>query len=122
MSKRATPFLLAAMAGLLTACASPQIATRELPKSEPAAVALLNQSQRAHGRTAFTISTPSTTATVSGMAARAGLAAAWRLSTRACRHFCRRSGSCFPLGFCAAPYFKKSKRQKNAQEPERSIS
>lgn len=41
------------MAGFLTACASPQISTREIRKSEPAAVTLLHESQRAHGRTAF---------------------------------------------------------------------
>ena len=53
MTKPATHCLLAALAGLLTACASPQICTREIRKSEPGAVALLNKSQRAHGRTAF---------------------------------------------------------------------
>ena len=42
------------MAGLLTACSSPRICTREIRKSEPAAVALINESQRAQGRTAFT--------------------------------------------------------------------
>ncbi len=45
--------LLTATAILLTACASPQIPTREIRKSEPAAVVLLNEAQRAHGRTAF---------------------------------------------------------------------
>ncbi len=54
MSKPATYCLLVAVASLLTACASPQISTREIRKSEPRAVALLNESQRAHGRTAFT--------------------------------------------------------------------
>lgn len=54
MTKPAAHCLLAAMVGLLTACASPKICTREIRKSEPAAVALLNESQRAHGRTAFT--------------------------------------------------------------------
>ena len=54
MTKPAAHYLLAALAGLLTACASPQICTREIRKSEPSAVALLNESQRAHGRTAFT--------------------------------------------------------------------
>ena len=54
MTKPAAHCLLAAMVGLLTACASPKICTREIRKSEPAAVALLNESQRAHRRTAFT--------------------------------------------------------------------
>ena len=53
MSNRAAYCLLAAVAGLLTACASPQICTRELRKSEPRAVALLHESQRAHGQTAL---------------------------------------------------------------------
>ena len=54
MTKPAAHCLLVAMAGILTACASPRVCTREIRKSEPAAVALLNASQRAHGRTAFT--------------------------------------------------------------------
>jgi hypothetical protein len=54
MTRPAAHCLLAALAGLLTACASPQICTREIRKSEPGAVALLHESQRAHGRTAFT--------------------------------------------------------------------
>src|SRR5688572_25208241 len=53
MTKPATHFLLAAMAALLTGCAAPQISTREIRKSEPAAVSLLAESQRAHGRAAF---------------------------------------------------------------------
>jgi hypothetical protein len=53
MTKLATHCLLAAMIGLLAGCASPQISTREIRKSEPRAKALLNESQRAHGRTAF---------------------------------------------------------------------
>ncbi len=54
MTKPAAHCLLAAMVGLLTACASPKICTREIRKSEPLAVALLNESQRANGRKAFT--------------------------------------------------------------------
>ncbi len=53
MSNLGARCLLAALAGLLTACASPQICTREIKKSDPGAVALLNESQRAHGRMAF---------------------------------------------------------------------
>ena len=54
MTRPAAHCLLAAMAVLLTACASPQIGTREIRKSEPAAVTLLREAQHAHGRTAFT--------------------------------------------------------------------
>jgi hypothetical protein len=53
MSRFASRWLVAAMAGLLGACAAPQISTREIRRSEPAAVSLLQESQRAHGRTAF---------------------------------------------------------------------
>lgn len=53
MSNPAAHCLLAALAGLLTACASPQIFTREIKKSEPGAVALVAASQRAHGGKAF---------------------------------------------------------------------
>ena len=54
MTKPAAHCLLAVLAGFLTSCASPQICTREIRKSEPGAVAQLHESQRAHGRTAFT--------------------------------------------------------------------
>lgn len=53
MSNPAAHFLLAALAGLLTACASPRICTREIKKSDPGAVALVAASQRAHGGKAF---------------------------------------------------------------------
>ena len=53
MSKRAAPSLLAAMACLVTGCATPQICTREIKKSDPAAKALVTASQRAHGQQAF---------------------------------------------------------------------
>ncbi len=42
------------MACLLSACASPQICTREIPKSDPGALTLVSASQRAHGQKAFT--------------------------------------------------------------------
>ncbi len=54
MTKAAAHCLLAALVGLLIACASPKICTCEIRKSEPAAVTLLREAQRAHGRTAFT--------------------------------------------------------------------
>lgn len=53
MSNAAAHFLLAALAGLLTACSSPQISTREITKSDPGAVALVAASQRAHGGKPF---------------------------------------------------------------------
>lgn len=53
MTPSFTRSLLVVAAGLLTACASPRICTREIRKSEPEAVALLRESQRAHGRVAF---------------------------------------------------------------------
>jgi hypothetical protein len=53
MTKLATHSLLAAIVGLLTGCASPKISSREIRKSEPAAVALLRESQRTHGGKAF---------------------------------------------------------------------
>ena len=53
MSKLAAPVLLAALACLLTACATPQICSREIRKSDPAAKALVAASQRAHGQEAF---------------------------------------------------------------------
>ncbi len=53
MSNPVPHYLIAALAGLLTACASPQISTREITKSEPGAVALVAASQRAHGGKAF---------------------------------------------------------------------
>ncbi|MFN0126723.1 MAG: hypothetical protein ACKV19_08565 [Verrucomicrobiales bacterium] len=53
MNTPATHSLLAAVALLLSACASPKIGTREIPKSDPKAAALLSESQRAHGVSAF---------------------------------------------------------------------
>ena len=53
MTKLDAQCLLAAMASLLTACASPQICTREIKKTDPAARALVAESQRAHGQKAF---------------------------------------------------------------------
>ncbi len=54
MSRLTAQCFLAAVAGLLTACASPQICTREIRKSDPTAVATLDAAQRAHGKKAFT--------------------------------------------------------------------
>ena len=48
-----TNCLLAATACFLSACALPKICTRDIPKSDPKAVALLAESQRVHGATAF---------------------------------------------------------------------
>ncbi len=53
MNNPAARCLPAALAVLLSACASPQISTREIQKSDPGAVALVTASQRAHGRKAF---------------------------------------------------------------------
>jgi len=53
MNSPAPRLLLAAMAGLLSACSSPQICTRDIGKSDPAAKALLAASQDAHGKKAF---------------------------------------------------------------------
>lgn len=53
MNKPATQCLLAVMASLLAACASPQISPRAIKKSDPQAVALVTAAQRAHGRSAF---------------------------------------------------------------------
>lgn len=53
MNTPATHSLLAAVAFLLSACASPKICTRDIPKSDPKATALLAESQRAHGASAF---------------------------------------------------------------------
>lgn len=44
---------LAAVAVLLSACSSPQISTRDIGKSDPAAKGLLTASQDAHGKKAF---------------------------------------------------------------------
>ncbi len=46
-------FLAAALAGLLSSCASPKICSRPIKTSEPAAVALLAASQQAHGGGAY---------------------------------------------------------------------
>ncbi|MCX6856436.1 MAG: hypothetical protein NTV80_16205 [Verrucomicrobia bacterium] len=48
-----TPLLLLSCVGLLTSCASTQICTRPIVKSEPQASALLAASQKAHGSAAF---------------------------------------------------------------------
>ncbi len=53
MSKLTAQGLLVALAGLLTACATPQISTRAIAKSDPAATALVAAAQRAHGQQAF---------------------------------------------------------------------
>ena len=53
MNTLATHSLLAAVACLLSACASPKICTRDIPKSDAKAAALLAASQRAHGASAF---------------------------------------------------------------------
>ena len=53
MNKHAFRSLLAAMACLLSACASPKICTREIQKSDAKAIELLTASQRAHGKKAF---------------------------------------------------------------------
>ncbi len=53
MSTPATFSLLTAVACLLSACASPKICTREIPNSDAKAEALLAESQRAHGASAF---------------------------------------------------------------------
>lgn len=45
--------MLAAVAGLLSACSSPQIPIREVKQSDPAARALLSAAQVAHGQKAF---------------------------------------------------------------------
>ncbi|MEQ1852409.1 MAG: hypothetical protein ABMA01_12555 [Chthoniobacteraceae bacterium] len=52
MKTPATSGLLTAIC-LLSACASPKICTRDIPKSDPKAAALLAESQRAHGASAF---------------------------------------------------------------------
>jgi hypothetical protein len=53
MNRPATQFLFAVTACFLSACASPKICTREVPKSDRKASALLAASQRAHGASAF---------------------------------------------------------------------
>jgi hypothetical protein len=53
MNTPATLSLLSAIACLFSACASPKISTREVPKSEAKAVALLADSPRVHGAGAF---------------------------------------------------------------------
>ncbi len=53
MNNPALQLLLTAVAGLLSACASPQIRTRDIGKSDPAAKALLIASQDANGKKAF---------------------------------------------------------------------
>lgn len=50
--KLASP-LVVVLAGILSACSTPEISPREIAKSEPRAVALLAASQRAHGKDAF---------------------------------------------------------------------
>ncbi len=53
MNSAALRLLLAAAAGLLSACSSPQICTRDITRSDSAAKALLSASQDAHGKMAF---------------------------------------------------------------------
>lgn len=53
MNKKAAYFLLSVVVSLLSACASPKICTRGITKSDAKAVALLGESQRAHGAGAF---------------------------------------------------------------------
>lgn len=53
MNSPALRLLLAAVAGLLAACSSPQICTRAIGKSDPSAKALLTAAQEAHGKKAF---------------------------------------------------------------------
>lgn len=53
MINPATRYLLAAIATLLSACASPEVSTREIKRSDPSAVRLVAASQRAHGRESF---------------------------------------------------------------------
>jgi hypothetical protein len=53
MIKPAAHILISALVCLLSACASPKICSREISKSDPKASALLAESQRAHGATAF---------------------------------------------------------------------
>ncbi len=53
MSNTYVPCLLALAVSFLSACSSPQMSSREIAKSDPAALALLAASQRAHGKQAF---------------------------------------------------------------------
>jgi len=53
MNNHSSRFLLATVACVLSACASPKICTREIKKSDPKAATLLAESQRAHGGKAF---------------------------------------------------------------------
>jgi hypothetical protein len=53
MNERAAECLPVALASLLTACASPEICTRDIKKCDPLAVALVTAFQRAHGQRAF---------------------------------------------------------------------
>lgn len=53
MSNTFASCFLALAASFLSACSSPQIASREIAKSDPAALALLAASQRAHGKKSF---------------------------------------------------------------------
>ena len=54
MTRLAALCLLAVLAVFQTACASPKICHRKIRKSEPGAVTLLHEAQRAHGSAAFT--------------------------------------------------------------------
>ena len=45
--------IIATVATLLSDCASPQICTRDIAKSDPRAEALVTASQDAHGKKAF---------------------------------------------------------------------
>ena len=53
MTRPVTRLLLAAAASIAASCAAPQIATRTVKKSDPEATALVEASQRAHGKEAF---------------------------------------------------------------------
>lgn len=54
MTRPVTRLLLAAAVSIAASCAAPQIATRTVKKSDPEAIALVEASQRAHGKEAFT--------------------------------------------------------------------
>lgn len=53
MKNKFASSLVLLIAGILSACSTPEIATREMTRSDPRAVALLTASQRAHGKDAF---------------------------------------------------------------------
>ncbi len=53
MKEKITLPLVVLLAGILSACSTPEISTREIARSDSRAVALLAASQRAHGKDAF---------------------------------------------------------------------